>query len=90
MAEDNGSRTQIMGKPITSDSVLKSLGAVALAVTGWFLSGAWTRIDGMERRQNEFDGRAIRVEERQSEARRMLEEVREDVKEIKRLAQKGT
>jgi hypothetical protein len=78
-----------MGKPITSDMVLKTVGGLALAVCGFFLSKAWDRMEKIEARMNEFDGRMIRAEERQGEASRIMVEVKEDVKEIKRLMEKS-
>ena len=80
--------TMLMGRPITSDMVLKTLGAVALAVTGWFLSRAWDRMEAVEKRQNEFDGRMIRAEERQGEATRIMSEMKDDIKDIKRAVEK--
>lgn len=82
------SRTQIMGKPVTVDNVLKTVGAVMLAVCGWTLNKAWDRMEKIETKQADFDARLIRAEERQSSIQANIGEVKIDVHEIKRLLEK--
>ena len=77
-ADESGPRrTVIMGKPLTTDMVLKTLGAVMLAACGFFLKSAWEKIENHETRM-------IRVEMRQDQTFDAIQEIKADVKDIKR------
>lgn len=77
-ADESGERkTVIMGKPLTTDMVLKTLGGVSLAVSGWFLKAVWEKSENHETR-------LIKVEMRADQSFDALQEIKTDVKDIKR------
>lgn len=67
--------TRIFQQPITSDMLLKTLGAVLLAICGYFLRSAWERIDNHE-------GRLVRTETRMDATSQSLDEVKGSLKEV--------
>lgn len=77
-ASDSGDRKTIfMGKPVTTDMVLKTVGGAMLAASAFFLKGAWDKIENHE-------NRLIRVEMRADQTFEAIQEIKSDVKDIKR------
>lgn len=81
-------RTQILGRPITSENVLRVLGLMCFTAASWLLKLSWDRMAEMERRQNEGDGRMIRMEERQGSIAVALSDLKSDIKDVKRAVEK--
>jgi len=64
--------TLFMGRPVTSDMVLKSLGWIVLSLCCYFLRGMYERLDSHE-------GRLIVVEERQAQRLEAIREIKADL-----------
>ncbi len=84
-ASDSGERkTVIMGRPVTTDMVLKTLGGVMLGLCGFFLNMTWNKISTIENKLDGHEARLIKSEMRADQMLEAVHEIQVDVKEIKR------
>lgn len=84
-ASDSGERkTVIMGKAVTSDMVLKTLGGILLVLFGFTLNKTWDKITTMETKLDGHEARLIKSEMRSEQVIEAVNEIKSDVKDIKR------
>lgn len=88
-ASDSGERkTVIMGKPLTSDMVLKTVGALALMLFGFSLNKTWEKIEDIDANIKQHESRLIKSEVRQDQMYEAVQEIKADVKDVKRVISK--